>query len=146
VKNSLTPILVSPPVKPDQTNQSTRSLKPLSTLLIGDRRVPSPLLRTKDNVVHVGLSQPSVPLQVSQSTKERDSKTSLNHNSLTVQAAMVTTIVTVVLWTSPLPMSEITVSSTKMNTNIPPEREPVLKTQVPSRSANSLISPMIATP
>jgi len=84
------------------SSQSTllkSSLKPLNKLfpiqesqpqtpLTGDQKVQSPQLRTKDNVVHVGLSQPSESWKVSSQPPPENSPTYLNNKSLIVQESL----------------------------------------------------------
>jgi len=104
--------------------------------------VPSVQLKIKVNVVHVGLSQLLVLLKDFQPPKE-NFKTSLNNNSLTVQDHMETTTVTEVLWIMPSPTLEIMVSHSNLNTDIPPEKEPVKKTAETSRSSLQLPSQLV---
>jgi len=107
---------------------------------IGELKVPSQPLKIKVNAVHVGLSQLLVLLKLFHSTVEKDFKTSLNNNLLTVPVHTVTTTVTEVLWIMPSLTLEIKVSQPNQNTDIPPEKEPVKRTQVTSRSSPSLMS------
>jgi len=105
--------------------------------LITEIKVTLTHQKIKDNVVHVGHSQPSVLLKVYQPNKEK-SKISLNNNSLIVQPHMVTTDVTEVLWIMLSLSLEITVSFTKMNTDMLEEIKNVLKPVVPIKSKDSL--------
>jgi len=106
-------------------------------MLIGDKKVPSLLLKIKDNVVHVGLSQLLVLLKDFQLKVVKDFKTSLNNNLLTVQVNTEITTVTVVLWTMPSNTLEIKVSQPNLNTDIPVEKEPVKKILVTSKSSHT---------
>jgi len=101
--------------------------------------VPSLMLKTKDNVVHVGLSQLLELLKDIHSTEE-DFKTSLNNNSLTVPDHTEITTVTEVLWIMPSLTLETTVSHNKLNTDIPPEKELAKKIAEITKSLGSLMS------
>jgi len=115
-------------------------MKKLPTILIGELEVPSPVLKIKDNVVHVGLSQLLVLLKDIHSTQEKIFKTFLNNNSLIVQVLTEITTVTEVLWIMLLLTLETMVSHTKMNILIPPEKEPAEKTAETSKSVDLLMS------
>jgi len=97
------------------------------------------MLKTKDNVVHVGLSQLLELLKDIHSTEE-DFKTSLNNNSLTVPDHTEITTVTEVLWIMPSLTLETTVSHNKLNTDIPPEKELAKKIAEITKSLGSLMS------
>jgi len=101
--------------------------------------VPSLELKTKVNVVHVGLSQLLVLLKDIQKTIKVTSKTSLNNNLLTVQDHMEITTVTEVLWTMLSLTLEITVSHSKMNILIVPEKMLVKKIVETIKSVDSLM-------
>jgi len=59
--------------------------------LTGDPRVPSPQLKTKDNVVHVGHSQPPVLKKDSNSLRTEAYPTCLNNNWSTVLVSFMVT-------------------------------------------------------
>jgi len=79
---------------------------------IGELKVPSKKSKIKDNVDLVGLSQLSLPpnLSISSLKDQLKSYLSLNNNLLIVLDLMVTTDVMVVLWTMLSLISKITVS------------------------------------
>jgi len=95
--------------------------------------------KIKDNVVHVGHSQPSVLLKVYLLIKVQR-KTSLNNNLLIVLNHMVTTDVTEVLWIMLSNTLKLAVLLFKVNIDMLEETKLVLNKEVLSKSQDSLIS------
>merc|ERR1711998_645776 len=87
----------------------------------GDHTMPSPQLRTKDNVDHAGLSPPLVPLKVLMPSNLDPSNPSLSNNSS--PAPNKPTDAMVDSWTTLSNISNLLVPLSNPHTHTPPDKE-----------------------